>query len=1156
MNSKMREVWKICLLALGIATSCEPGEAPADAQNSLFRLMSAEETNIDFQNTIENSREFNIYTYRNFYNGGGVAIGDVNNDGFPDIYFSANMGPNKLYLNKGDRGAASFQFEDITQQAGVAGSRAWSTGVTMLDINGDGLLDIYVCNSGDIEGDDRQNELFINQGNNEEGMPIFTEEAEAYGLDDMGFSTHAAFFDYDKDGDLDVYLLNNSFRAIGSFNLKENERHQRDSLGGDKLYRNDTPLIPLSGGEERGIFVDVSEEAGIYGSIIGFGLGILVSDLDKDGWPDLYICNDFFERDYIYMNNRDGTFREELPAQIPSISMASMGADVSDLNGDGYPEIFVTEMLPQSDDRLKTSMTFENWNRYQHNVNNDYHHQFTRNMLHLNNGPVGEQAGNQNISFTEIGRLSGVEATDWSWSALMADLDNNGSKDIYITNGIYQDILNQDYLKFISSDVVVKSIVTEEGVNYEKLIEMIPSQPISNYVFSSDGKLVFQDSTQSWGLAQPGFSNGAAYADLDNDGDLDLVVNNVNMPPFIYQNQTNSFFPNHHYLKIKLNGKGQNTDAIGAKVTVIAGEKRFYLEQIPSRGFQSSVDHVLNFGLGELVHVDSLRVEWPSGSQSVLLDVSVDQMILLVESDAKEVARVSQAVYEETGSFSFQDISAQFPEGFAHEENTYSDFDKDALLFHMNSTEGPRIAVGDVNGDGREDIFIGGAKDHPAKLFLQNSRGQMLSSQTSLWEEEKRHEDVDALFFDANGDGDQDLYVVSGGSEYPTSSSALSDRLYLNDGKGNFTKSGQLLPTSKFESTSCVVAADYDQDGDQDLFVGVRLRDRLYGVPQNGYLLENDGKGNFTPASKEKAFGLQELGLIRDAVWVDYNTDGWMDLVVVGEWMGIHLFENQKGVLKDVTTQAGLANFQGWWHRVEAADLNSDGLMDLVVGNHGLNSRFRASQEKPIFCYINDFDGNGQVEQIICTFQGDSSYPLVLQHDLVKQLPYLRKKYLKNENYKGQQMKDIFSEEQLASSMVHQVTTLESMVLLNQGEGTFTAMPLPREAQISPAYALHIQDMDQDGHPDILLGGNLYETKPEVGRYDASRGIFLKGLGDGTFEAMPNLTMGLNVEGQLRDIAPVKIAGEEVLLMVKNNARVQALKIKTQSEKERNNPNL
>ncbi|MEK6478988.1 VCBS repeat-containing protein [Catalinimonas sp. 4WD22] len=1128
-------IWTIIFLGLLVTTACETEEESSAQEHSLFRLMSAEETHIDFQNTVENSREFNIYTYRNFYNGGGVAIGDVNNDGLPDLYFTANMGENKLYLNHGD-----FTFEDITPSAGVAGSRAWSTGVSMVDINGDGLLDIYVCNSGDVEGDDRQNELFINQGSDAQGIPSFTEEAEAYGLADMGYSTQAAFFDYDKDGDLDVYLLNNSFRSIGSFNLKENERTQRDPMGGDKLYQNN-----------GGRFSDVSESANIYSSVIGFGLGILTSDLDKDGWTDIYVCNDFFERDYIYMNNGDGTFREALPAQMPSISMASMGADVADLSGDGYPEIFVTEMLPQSEERLKTSMTFENWNKYRYNVKNDYYHQYTRNMLHLNNGPANttlKPLAKKDISFSEIGRLSGVEATDWSWSALMADLDNNGFKDIYITNGIYQDILNQDYLKFISSDVVVKSIVTEEGVNYKKLIDMIPSEPIANFVYAGQEQMTFEDSTQAWGLHQPSFSNGSAYGDLDNDGDLDLVVNNVNMPAFVYQNQANAFYPEHHYLKVKLKGKDRNTFAVGTKVTAFADDQKFYLEQTPMRGFQSSVDYGLHFGLGNIDKLDSLLVEWPSGKKTLLQNISADQSITVDEMEAEAINMFTKFSIPTSNGISFYDLSDNLPDDFSHQENEYSDFDKDALLFHMNSTEGPRMAVGDVNGDGREDVFMGGAKDFPAKLFLQTSDGKMIKSQQNIWEEDKRHEDVDALFFDADNDHDLDLYVVSGGSEYSISSSALSDRLYFNDGKGNFTKSNQLLPTSRFESTSCVAAADYDQDGDQDLFVGVRLRDRLYGVAQNGYLLENDGSGNFENVNEEKAAALNNLGLIRDAKWLDYNADGWTDLLVVGEWMSIQLFENQEGRLENVSEKAGLSNLAGWWNTVEVADLDADGDMDIVAGNHGLNSRFRASEEKPIACYINDFDGNGNVEQIVCTYNKDSLYPLVLQHDLVKQLPSLRKKYLKNESYKLQQINDIFSEQQLSSAIVHQVTTLESMALLNQGDGTFAVQPLPREAQSTPIYALHIEDLDQDGIADILLGGNLYEAKPEVGRYDASYGTFLKGNGDGTFEAISNRAIGLKVEGQLRDIASVKMKDTEVLFMVKNNAKVQALKVIHQQE--------
>ncbi|TLP74034.1 hypothetical protein ES765_16985 [Maribacter sp. ACAM166] len=1106
------QILVLLTLAFSIISSCTFSEK--NEKEPLFIALGPDQTHIDFQNTLTSTNEFNIYKYRNFYNGGGVGLGDINNDGLLDIYLTGNMVPNKLYLNKGD-----FVFDDITNQAQIAGKRAWSTGVSMVDINGDSWLDIYVCNSGDVKGDNKQNEFFINNGDG-----TFSEKAEEMGLANRGFSTHAAFFDYDKDGDLDVYLLNNSYQSIGSFNLRKNERPIRDKLGGDKLLRND-----------GGRFIDVSEQAGIYGSVIGFGLGVSVSDLDKDGWMDLYISNDFFERDYIYMNNGDGTFREELEKQMRSISVASMGSDIADISGDGYPDVFVTEMLPEGDERFKTTMTFENWDKYQYNLENGYYHQFTRNMLHIHNGPIPDKG----VTFSEVGRLAKVEATDWSWGALLTDLDNDGFKDIYITNGIAQDILNQDYLNYVANEEVVRAVTRDRGVDFKQLIDIIPTNRIPNYVYSGTPDLIFNDKTKEWGLDTPSHSNGAAYGDLDNDGDLDLVVNNVNMPLFVYQNQTDIASSKNNFLKVVLKGNDGNTTAIGAKVTLKDEGKLFYQEQSPNRGFQSSVDNRLNFGLGGLEIIDSLIVDWYYGKQTILTDVAANQTLVLREIEA---TTAPTGCKNNTVNRIFNEVSQLQGIGYAHKENVYSDFDRDRLLYHMKSTEGPRMSITDVNGDGLEDFYIGGAKDSPGALFIQTHEGSFKSTNESLLEKDKGSEDLQCLFFDADGDGDQDLYVTSGGNEFSSGAFALVDRLYLNDGFGNFSKSGQLLPGGTPESSSTVISADIDSDGHLDLFVGIRLKSGELGVPQNGYILKNDGNGNFTNSTGTIAPELMNIGMITDAVWSDYDSDGDDDLIIVGEWMAIRVFNNANGMFKEVTSNVGLTDTHGWWNRIEAADLDGDGDMDYVAGNHGLNSRFRASLEKPLTRYTNDFDQNGSVEQIISSYNGDKSYPLVLRHDLVMQLPSLKKKYLKYESYKGQTIDDIFTKEELEDALIEEVTMLESVILWNMGNGAFKIEALPNEAQLSPVYALLIEDIDNDGLKDMVLGGNLYNVKPEVGRYDASHGTVLKGLGKGKFKVIPTKESGLFLEGEIRDFQLIEIVGQKILLVARNNRAMQFFK--------------
>ncbi len=809
-----------------------------------------------------------------------------------------------------------------------------------------------------------------------------------------------------------------------------------------------------------------------------------------------------------------------------------MGADLADINNDAFPDLFVTEMLPWQNSRIKTVTTFENWDRYQYGVSNDYFHQFTRNML---------QVSNEGNTFSEIGRLAQVEATDWSWGALLFDADNDGLKDIFVANGILQDLTNQDFLQYAGSEEFVKMVITKNKVDYKKLVEIIPSNPVANHLFKNMGNLEFNDKSLEWIGIEPGFSNGSAYGDLDNDGDLDLVVNNVNMPAFIYRNRSDEVFPQNHYLKFILHGLDKNRQALGAKITIHHEDKSFYLEQMPMRGFESTVDYRPNFGLGSLARVNKVIVEWPNGQVIEMDSVKTNQTITLEQKDDEHVQLQSHAEQNEPlfSPIASQDLGIDFKQ----RENEFVDFDRDRLIYHMLSTEGPKVSVADVNKDGRADFYIGGPKDQAGALYIQGDHGKFKQSNEKIFEVDKISEDLGSTFFDADGDRDLDLYVCSGGNEFSSSSSALLDRLYFNDGKGNFKRSPQLLPIADFQSTSTVKPSDFDGDGDIDLFVGARLRPFAYGTPVNGYLLINDGKGNFSDQTDKLAPALKNIGMITDSSWADVDGDKDDDLIIVGEWMGVRLFINNKTDLSEQKGN-GLEQSQGWWNCIEAADLDHDGDIDFVAGNHGLNSRFRASQEKPATMWVSDFDQNGTIEQIICTYNGDTSYPMVLKHDLLSQIPSLKKKFLKYESYKDATIDDIFTKDQLANAIKLQATIFSTSVFLNDGAGKFKIEFLPIEAQFSPVYAILIDDLDKDGNVDLLMGGNLYNVKPEVGRYDASYGTFLKGDGKGKFKTVLNHDSGLKIDGEVRDIRKIKVGKDDMIMVARNNDTPVFLKLK------------
>ncbi len=1098
---------KVILIFLLIFTfhSCKKNEAnsiKSIGENNApgFELLDSRRTGISFINNVKNKENFNILTYRNYYNGGGVAIGDINNDGLNDIYFTSNLEKNKLYLNKGN-----LKFEDITEKAGVGGSRSWSTGVSFADVNGDGYMDIYVCNSGDLENGNKENEMFINNGN-----LTFTERGAEYGLNDVGYSTHASFFDMDLDGDLDCYLLNNSYRDPEKISFYSKERFKYGSPGGDRILQND--------GKK---YIDITKQSNIFSSDIDFGLGVSVGDLNNDLYPDIFVSNDFWERDYLYINQKKGKFKEDLTDNISYVSVASMGSDIGDLNNDGWQDIFSTDMLPSSNYRLKSALKFDEYFLEDLKWKNSYYYQYVQNCLHVNQ---------KNGKFSETAYFSGVAATDWSWGALMFDMNLDGLKDIFVSNGVYHDITDNDFVDFIADKAEIKKVVSQNGrYDFRDFEQFLPHNKQKNFAFLNKGKLLFDNLANPLGLDQEGYSNGAAYGDLDNDGDYDLVVNNVNMEAFVYENKAANE-AGAKYLKFKLKGSDHNPFGIGSTIKIFAGDEILISQSFTSRGFQSSVDPDLIFGLKNIKKIDSIYVIWPDLKYEKLnADIKPNTTTTLFYKDAKTIynnPNKKKVNFNEVSGIFFDPIPV-------HQENNYNDYNAERLMPHVLSTQGPKIVKGDVDGDQVEDILLLGGKGQANQLYI-NKKSKFVKSSQKYFELDKNYESVCGALFDADGDKDLDLLVGAGGNEFSAGFDAFATRLYSNDGKGNFTKEIAAGPQVKGQ-IGCIKTYDFDADGDLDLFIGGRSIPGMYGLTPRSFILKNEGLNNWTDVTDQIT---GPIGMVTDAVWCDYNNDKTVDLVVVGEWMPITVFSYSKNKFINAGFIEGTS---GWWNTLKADDIDGDGDLDFIAGNWGLNSKFQPSKERPMKMYVNDFDGNGKPEAIIeWYFQQDAkAYPFASKGDLTGQLPFLKKKTLKYKDYAKSTLTDLFPPDLLKKAQQNTVTYFGSIVIIND-KGNLFPKALPYEAQLSPVFAITSADIDKDGIKDLFLGGNFYRLKPEVGRQDAFKGGYFKGMGKGEFTYAMPADNGLNVAGECRDA----IWLNDALIIARNNDSVLVYKYK------------
>ncbi len=1063
----------------------------------LFKSVPSGETGINFANNLKESPNLNIITYEYFYNGGGVGLGDFNNDGLVDIYFSGNMQPGKLYLNKGN-----WKFEDITAKAGVAGKKGWKTGVSIADVNGDGLLDIYVCYSGPVEREYRTNQLFINNGD-----LTFTEKASKMGVADSGYSTQAAFFDYDRDGDLDLFVLNHNNKNLRNFDASFVKK-MVDPDAGDRLYRND-----------NNIFTDVTIQSGIISNPLGYGLGVSVSDINHDGWPDFYVTNDYVEEDYLYINNRDGTFSEKLKDELGHISNFSMGCDIADINNDGWTDIFTLDMLPEDNRRQKLLYMPDNYELYNNQVNNGFYHQLMRNMLQLNNG---------NGSFSEIGQLSGVYCTDWSWAPLLMDFNNDGYKDLFITNGYGRDMTNRDFVKFYANERL-KYLRGEPSDNMFRMLQGIPVTPVHNYLYLNNGNLQFSDVSLSAGFDKQTLSNGAAYADLDNDGDLDLVINHLNAPAEIYRNMLVENGGGGNWVQFNIKGEKGNSSALGAALNIYTPNGTATLENYPIHGFQSSMQVPLHTGLPSS-QIDSVVIQWPDGKMETLMNMKMHTLNTI----SYQSGQMKEPVIVENTKTVFSPSTISLPHFEASAD--VNDFKIQPLMPAMISYNGPRTTKADINNDGLEDIFICGAPGRQRQLLIQQKDGSFVANNQPDFLQDTLSEDTDAIFFDADNDGDLDLYVVSGGYNFNQDDAELQDRLYMNT-NGIFHKSIPSLPTETV-SGSCVKVADIDNDGDLDIFVGSRVIPGRYPESPPSLLLINNGKGMFTNAPDSMKAALDSLGMVTDAAWLDVDNDGNKDLVVCGEWMKLRLLLNKNGKLIDQSDHYFPDTLKGWWNRLQLADMDGDGDLDLIAGNWGLNSSIKADKSEPAMMYYNDFDNNGSIDPLICYYTQHKSYPMASRDEMTDQIVSLRQKFPTYDSYANATIEDILTPEQLKTARQLSADYFETTYFEND-HGQFKAKKLPLQANFFPVFAITIGDFDHDGKQDILLAGNTAHARIKIGKIDAGYGVLLKGDGKGNFTYVPQLKSGLSVKGCTRDIIKINGKnGDRVFFTVNNQAPV------------------